>query len=48
MVDELFEIILCKEDDDFATICSALRSDGYEELVARLEETQWQRKAQML
>ena len=44
VVDELFEIILCKDDEDFATICSALRLDGYEELVARLKEEAMTRK----
>ena len=44
-VDELFEIILCKDDEDFATICSALRLDGYEELVARLKEEAMTRKS---
>ena len=44
VVDELFEIILCKEGEDFATICSALRVDGYEELVARLEKEAMSRK----
>ena len=44
VVDELCEIILCKEDEDFATISSALRVDGYEELVARLEKEAMSRK----
>ena len=35
--EELFEILLSKEED-FDAICSALRGNGYEELVARLEE----------
>ena len=34
-----FEILLSTEDKDFDSICSALRViNGYEELVARLEE----------
>ena len=37
-VDKLLKILLSKEDKDFDAICSALRVNGYEEIVARLEE----------
>ena len=44
-VDELFEILLTKEGKDFDTVCSALTANGYEELVARLEEEAILRKS---
>ena len=36
-VDKLFEILLSKEED-FDAICSALRVNGYEEMLTRLKE----------
>ena len=44
-VDELFEILLTKEGKDFDTVCSALTANGYEELVARMEEEAILRKS---
>ena len=37
-VDELIKIFLSKEDKDFDIICSTLRGNGYEKLVAMLKE----------